>query len=171
MKLKMNHIDKWKNSNGKIFPLVNEKTWYNFSVLHYYIALGNGVIEIVYFFFFFLIEFVPVRKRCFRPPSLFSEKAIEWNEWNERFVRSTSDIYIFSTQAFITLPFKFMHLNSFRIILLSRDPSPNSHVSRWISRNRNGKLVFIVVKAFPPPFSFKRYCSNSILLLDAIIKI
>lgn len=166
MKLKMNHIDKWKNSNGKIFPLVNEKTWYNFSVLHYYIALGNGVIEIVYFFFFFLIEFVPVRKRCFRP--VF--RKTDWMKWMKRAIRSF-DIYIFSTQAFITLPFKFMHLNSFRIILLSRDPSPNSHVSRWISRNRNGKLVFIVVKAFPPPFSFKRYCSNSILLLDAIIKI
>lgn len=169
MKLKMNHIDKWKNSNGKIFPLVNEKTWYNFSVLHYYIALGNGVIEIVYrIFFFFLSNSFQFANVVF---GLFSEKPIEWNEWNERFVRSTSDIYIFSTQAFITLPFKFMHLNSFRIILLSRDPSPNSHVSRWISRNRNGKLVFIVVKAFPPPFSFKRYCSNSILLLDAIIKI
>lgn len=91
MKLKMNHIDKWKNSNGKIFPLVNEKTWYNFSVLHYYIALGNGVIEIVYFFFFFLIEFVPVRKRCFRP--VF--RKTDWMKWMKRAIRSFDIRYIY----------------------------------------------------------------------------
>lgn len=40
------------------------------SLYYVIIALGNGVIEIVYrIFFFFLIEFVPVRKRCFQPPS------------------------------------------------------------------------------------------------------
>lgn len=39
------------------------------SLYYVIIALGNGVIEIVYRIFFFLIEFVPVRKRCFQPPS------------------------------------------------------------------------------------------------------
>lgn len=168
MKLKMNHIDKWKNSNGKIFPLVNEKTWYNFSVLHYYIALGNGVIEIVYFFFFFLIEFVPVRKRCFRP--VF--RKTDWMKWMKRAIRSFDIryIYFFYTSVHHT-PLQIYASQ----LLPNNSPFPrsisNSHVSRWISRNRNGKLVYIVVKAFPPSFSFKRYCSNSILLLDAIIKI
>lgn len=151
MKLKMNHIDKWKNSNGKIFPLVNEKTWYNFSVLHYYIALGNGVIEIVYRIFFFWSNSFQFANVVF---GLFSEKPIEWNEWNERFVRSTSDIYIFSTQAFITLPFKFMHLNSFRIILHSSFPEIHLQFSRFKVNfaQQKWEIGFHCCKSVSPPF-------------------
>lgn len=154
MKLKMNYIDKWKNSNGKIFPLVNEKTWYNFSVLHYYIALGNGVIEIVYRIFFFWSNSFQFANVVF---GLFSEKPIEWNEWNERFVRSISDIYIFSTQAFITLPLSPLQIYASQLLpnnsplLLSRDPSPiltfqgEFRATKW-------EIDFHCCKSVSPPF-------------------
>lgn len=50
--------------------------------------------EIEYFFFFF-IEFVPVCKRCFRPPpsSLFSENWLEMNKTSESFARYPRHIY------------------------------------------------------------------------------
>lgn len=158
MKLKMNHIDKWKNSNGKIFPLVNEKTWYNFSVLHYYIALGNGVIEIVYFFFFFLIEFVPVRKRCFRP--VF--RKTDWMKWMKRAIRSFDIryIYFFHTSVHHT-PLQIYASQ----LLPNNSPFPRSisEFSRFKVNfaQQKWEIGFHCCKSVSPSFSFKRYCSNS----------
>lgn len=156
MKLKMNHIDKWKNSNGKIFPLVNEKTWYNFSVLHYYIALGNGVIEIVYFFFFFFDRIRSSSQTLFS--ACFPKNRLnEMNETSDSFVRY---IYFFHTSVHHT-PLQIYASQ----LLPNNSPFPRSisEFSRFKVNfaQQKWEIGFHCCKSVSPFFSFKRYCSNS----------
>lgn len=134
---------KLKNLNGKIFP-VNGGKRYNFSVLRYYRSREwSNRNSLSYFFFFDRIcssSQTLFSAPFLRPPFLFSD----W-KWikraNHSFESDIRHIHFFHTSVHHTPLQIYASQPSFWIIPIPPFAKSiefsNSHVSRWISRNRN----------------------------------
>lgn len=108
--------------------------------------------EIVLFFFFFLIEFVPVCKRCFRPSLCFLKT--DW-KWIKRANRSLDTRHIYSSSH--PLQIYAFQRSSFRIIPLAKPIEFSNSTWIWGATETTREIGFHCCKSVPPD------CSNSIL--------